>query len=121
MNSFMTTEQARRVSHLIRKLCANYRDGLCLPLCYNDDVKCPQIGMRSSLCKYFKESILGNDPVLEAELLGHDHEAVKDCPQCGSRFVPKSNRSEYCPKCAEMIRKERARKRKQKQRGNVTL
>lgn len=121
MSRQMTTEQSRKVAGLIRKYCANYREGLCLPLCYHDDVKCPQMGMKSSLCKYFKESVLGNDPVLQAELLGQAHELVKICAVCGNRYVPKSNRSEYCPECAEKVKRENARKRKQKQRGNVTL
>ena len=63
----LTREEKAAIRKLVTKLCANYdRDVGCLPLdcpCYMLE-KC----WTRALCRYFREAVLPNDPVLEASL-----------------------------------------------------
>ena len=63
----LTREEKAAIRKLVTRLCANYdRDVGCLPLdcpCYMLE-KC----WTGALCRYFREAVLPNDPVLEASL-----------------------------------------------------
>ena len=63
----LTREEKATIRKLVTRLCANYdRDVGCLPLdcpCYMLE-KC----WTGALCRYFREAVLPNDPVLEASL-----------------------------------------------------
>ena len=63
----LTREEKTAIRKLVTRLCANYdRDMGCLPLdgsCYMLE-KC----WTGALCRYFREAVLPNDPVLEASL-----------------------------------------------------
>jgi len=63
----LTREEKAAIRKLVTRLCANYdRDMGCLPLdcpCYMLE-KC----WTGALCRYFREAVLPNDPVLEASL-----------------------------------------------------
>lgn len=88
--------------------------GLVLNHCANHDSKlgCIVLGSKCcmlqkeycshSLCKYFRNVVLPNDPVLEAALTGVP---AKQCPICGQRF-PKESRRKYCSNaCVRKTRK----------------
>jgi hypothetical protein len=56
-----------------------------------------------SLCRYFRNAVLPNDPDLEAALT--DVES-RQCPVCGKRF-PKSRRKYCSDKCSAEARKQK--------------
>ena len=52
----LTPSQRRRCNRLIKKLCANYDDGNCLPLDEGDGCVCVQMISLSLICKYFRNA-----------------------------------------------------------------
>ena len=64
----LTPSQRRRCNRLIKKLCANYDDGNCLPLDEGDGCVCVQMISLSLICKYFRNAILPADKELYAEI-----------------------------------------------------
>ena len=47
-------------------------------------------------CRYFREAVLPNDPVLEAALTsGGAAPNTRKCPVCGGAFLP-DGRTRYC-------------------------
>ena len=49
----MNEDQFRRARKLIRRLCANYDGGNCLPLDGGGPCPCPQLISPTLICKYF--------------------------------------------------------------------
>lgn len=96
---------------------ANYdREYGCLPLggsCYMMD-KC----WTGAYCRYFREAVLPNDPVLEAALTsGGPAPDTKACPVCGGAFLP-DGRTRYCSDaCAHAARLKKQRGYMRKYRG----
>ena len=79
----LTREEKTAIRKLVTRLCANYdRDVGCLPLdcpCYMLE-KC----WTGALCRYFREAVLPNDPVLEASLAAEGPAPeTRPCPVCG--------------------------------------
>ena len=79
----LTREEKAAIRKLVTRLCANYdRDVGCLPLdcpCYMLE-KC----WTGALCRYFREAVLPNDPVLEASLASEGPAPeTRPCPVCG--------------------------------------
>ena len=67
MSRELTREEKRSIRKLVFSLCANYdREYGCLPL----DGPCYMLGKcwRGAYCRYFRDALLPNDPVLEAAL-----------------------------------------------------
>lgn len=64
----LTVPERRSIRKLVTGSCANYdREYGCLPL----DCECPMLGIcytNSAMCRYFRASVLPNDPELEAAL-----------------------------------------------------
>jgi predicted RNA-binding Zn-ribbon protein involved in translation (DUF1610 family) len=92
-------------------------NGNCILL----DTTCPQMGcMYSVLCKYFINSILPLDKKLYKELLEGAGEETglydKVCKMCNKHFTSDKKTEQYCPKCKDKVKREKARLRKQKQR-----
>ena len=91
----LTREEKAAIRKLVTKWCANYdREYGCLPLggpCYMLD-KC----WTGAYCRYFRDAVLPNDPVLEAALTteGPTPE-TRPCPVCGRPFLP-DGRTRYC-------------------------
>ena len=84
----LTREEKAAIRKLVTSLCANYdREYGCLPLdgpCYMLD-KC----WKGAYCRYFREAVLPNNPVLEAALTsGGPAPDTKTCPVCGGAFLP---------------------------------
>ncbi|OKZ72465.1 MAG: hypothetical protein BHV93_04700 [Clostridiales bacterium 52_15] len=79
----LTPAQRARCNRLIRRLCANYDGGNCLPL---DD----------------GEGCVPADKVLCADIY---RQRTRRCDRCGRPFAPGSNRQKYCPECGRSIRR----------------
>ena len=69
----LTAREKQRIGRLVKDRCANYLEEDfftgCLPL----DCECPMLGKAycgNAMCRYFRESVLPNDPELEAVLTG---------------------------------------------------
>ena len=54
----LTPAQRARCNRLIRRLCANYDGGNCLPLDDGEGCVCVQTISYSLLCKYFRRAVL---------------------------------------------------------------
>ena len=52
----LTPSQRTRCDRLIRRLCANYDNGNCLPLDEGDGCVCIQMISLSLICKYFRNA-----------------------------------------------------------------
>ena len=91
----LTREEKRAIRALVTKWCANYdRECGCLPL----DCECYMLGKcwTGALCRYFREAVLPNDPVLEASLAAEGPAPeTRPCPVCGRAFLP-DGRTRYC-------------------------
>ena len=91
----LTREEKAAIRKLVTRFCANYdREYGCLPLCGG----CYMLdkGWTGACCRYFRETILPNDPVLEAALTsGGPAPDTKACPVCGGAFLP-DGRTRYC-------------------------
>jgi len=107
----MTGGQFHRAKRLIRRLCANYDGGNCLPLEDGDACPCPQFITRTLICKYFRAAVLPADRALWSEIMAGW--SVKRCRICGASVVSRSNAVKYCRACALLERQRRDRERKQ--------
>ena len=117
----MSRELTRREKAAIRKLvvtlCANYdKEYGCLPL----DCECYMLGKcwTGAYCRYFREAVLPNDPVLEASLSSADGEpGTQPCPVCGKPFLP-DGRTRYCSAvCSRAAQRRQQRDYMRKKRG----
>ena len=113
----LTRAEKAAIRKLVTRLCANYdRDVGCLPLdcpCYMLE-KC----WTGALCRYFREAVLPNDPVLEASLAAEGPAPeTRPCPVCGRAFLP-DGRTRYCSSgCAKAARLKKQRGYMRKYRG----
>ena len=89
MSRELTRNERKKIRGLVTEMCANYdsEEALCLPL----DCSCYMLGKwwTGSYCRYFKNSVLPLDPVLEASLC--DEGLIPDakvCAVCGKSFFP---------------------------------
>mgnify|MGYP002510822742 FL=1 len=109
----LTEKERRGIRKLVTQKCANYDPEYgCLPL----DCNCVMLEKAycgNAMCRYFRESVLPNDPELNATL---QHLAAKRCKVCGKRF-PAKGRKMYCSeKCARTVRKQQTLERVHKHR-----
>ena len=98
----LTPAQRARCNRLIRRLCANYDGGYCLPLDDGEGCVCVQTISYSLLCKYFRWAVLPADKVLCADIY---RQRTRLCDRCRKPFAPSSNRQKYCPGCGYSIRR----------------
>ena len=91
----MNERQRRRAKRLIRRLCANYDGGNCLPLDDGDVCPCPQLLTPVLICKYFRAAVLPADWELCAEITGETH--IRRCCICGAPVLSRSNAAKYGP------------------------
>ena len=112
----LTGREKQRIKKLVTSLCANYdKEYGCLPL----DCGCPMFGIcftNSTLCRYFRKSVLPEDAELETVFT---QTPTTHCKQCGKPF-PTDGKRVYCSQhCAEeACRKQtaaRVRKYREKQ------
>ena len=109
----LTEKETRGIRRLVTQKCANYDPEYgCLPL----DCECVMLGKvycGNAMCRYFRESVLPNDPELNAVLQGS---AAKRCKHCGGYF-PAEGRRMYCSdSCRIAAQKKQTAKRVQKHR-----
>ena len=114
----LTGREKQRIKKLITSLCANHdKEYGCLPL----DCECPMLGIcytNSAMCRYFRESVLPNDPELEAALQAIP---AKRCQRCGKPF-PVSGRRVYCSdQSADEARKKQTAARVRKYRSKAAV
>ena len=113
----LTREEKAAIRKLVTRLCANYdRDVGCLRLdspCYMLE-KC----WTRALCRYFREAVLPNDPVLEASLAAEGPaQETRPCPVCGRAFLP-NGRTRYCSDgCAKAALRQQKRNYMRKKRS----
>lgn len=81
----LTPAQRARCNRLIRRLCANYDGGNCLPLDDGEGCVCVQMISYSLLCKYFRRAVLPADKVLCADIY---RQRTRTCERCGKPFAP---------------------------------
>lgn len=81
---------------------------------------------RYDRCMWAERAVIPADPMLETEywavLTGNRSQAVENidkCSRCGERFVKRSNRHQYCDRCAAIRKRDSDRESKRKQRENV--
>ncbi len=112
----LNEKEQRGIRKLVTQKCANYEPEYgCLPL----DCACvmlEKVYCGNAMCRYFRESVLPNDPELNASIQGL---AAKRCKHCGKPF-PAKGRQMYCSdmcrvaaqkkKTAERVRKHRQKK-----------
>ena len=114
----LTPSQRSRCNRLIKRLCANYDDGNCLPLDEGDGCVCVQMISLSLICKYFRNAVLPAEKELYADIF---KQRTYHCAECGAAFVPNSNRQKYCLSCSKKVHRrqknESARKRKADNEG----
>lgn len=111
----LTRSERTAIRRLVKR-CANYDTEYgCLPL----DGPCYMLGKwwTGGYCRYFQESVLPLDPVLEAALLGQSGgPAYKVCPVCGGAYLPVTSQA-YCSEaCRIKGSREAARLRQQRRR-----
>ncbi len=100
----LTRGEKKAIRSLVHNHCANYDCKLgCLYM--GDCYMLQKEYCSNSMCSYFRNAVLPNDPDLEAALT--DVES-KQCPVCGKRF-PKSSRRKYCSdECSRKARKKKS-------------
>ena len=114
----MTGRQFCRAKRLIRRLCANYDNGNCLPLDDGEPCTCPQFITPVLICKYFRAAVLPADRELCAEVLDSIH-GWKRCALCGELFHAKGSRALYCEPCAQKERRRKPCDRVRRHRGRL--
>ena len=109
----LTEKEVRGIRRLVVDRCANYHEDYgCLPLDCNC-VMLEKVYCGNAMCRYFRESVLPNDPELSAAL---QNLAAKRCKHCGKPF-PAKGRTMYCSdRCRNEAQKEQTAKRVQKHR-----
>ncbi len=113
--------QCRSTRSLIRKECCNYDSGICLAM---DGHHCTQEISCHVWCRWFQDLLLPLDPALEAAIF--HNQTFRKCSECGTRFIPASPRSKYCPRCSEIVRRKKNAgykriSRSRKQGGHVSI
>ncbi len=101
---------------LAKAECANYYDGQCVP----KDCPCFVYEPRGWVCTWFFNAVLPLDQELQVfvnQKMTESPKTGKQCAVCGKRFIPTSNRQNYCRDCvkeayrianARRVRKHRA-------------
>lgn len=110
----LTPSQRRQCNRLIKRLCANYQDGNCLPLDDGDGCVCVQMISLSLICKYFRNAVLPADKELCADIF---KQRTCCCAECGAEFVPNSNRQKYCRLCGKRIKQNQKNESKRRTLG----
>jgi hypothetical protein len=114
----LTRYEKTSIKRLVTTLCASYcKEYGCLLL---DDgcvmlIKCWTGGG----CKYFRNAVLPNDPVLEAALIQGKPMKIRHCAVCGNTFQSLSNNAKYCGSCAKSVHRKQKAMHARKRRSIV--
>lgn len=102
----LTKAEKKAIRALVEKRCANYWNKEDFTGCLLMGGPCYMLQKEycsHSLCKYFRNAVLPNDPELEAVFTDTE---TKLCPVCGKRF-PKSRRKYCSDKCSAEAKKQK--------------
>ena len=113
----LTPAQRARCNRLIRRLCANYDGGNCLPLDDGEGCVCVQTISYSLLCNWFRNAVLPADHELLADVMRE--RPGKRCAVGGKPFYSSSSRAKYCTASAKQERRTRDDKREREQYWNL--
>ncbi len=108
----LTPGQLRSVRGLAKR-CCNFSGGDCLLL----DGVCPQFISRSLLCRWFRRTVLPQQPKLEQSILSP--KKLRRCEVCGTGILARSGRTKYCPACAKDVHRQQKAKSARKRRSGV--
>ena len=108
----LTPGQLRSVRGLTKR-CCNFSGGDCLLL----SGACPQAVSRSLICRWFRHTVLPEQPKLERAILSPKQ--LHRCEVCGRDFLTRSGRTKYCPACAKDIHRQQKAKSARKRRSRV--
>ena len=71
----ITQQQEGRIQNLVRKRCANYRNGSCLLLDGLEERTCVQLFCSSGIyCRYFQKAVLPIEKDLYTQILKQNNE-----------------------------------------------
>jgi len=105
----LTHGERAEIRKLVKAECANYdRDNGCLPL----DCDCVMLHKcwTGGGCRYFRNSVLPLDPILEDTLTGGGKVETRPCAVCGEVFPVKMKKAYCSDACAR-----KAQRRQQKE------
>lgn len=108
----LTPGQLRSVRGLTKR-CCNFSGGDCLLL----DGVCPQHISRSLLCRWFRRTVLPEQPKLEWAIL--NPRQLHRCEVCGRGFLTRSGRAKYCRECAAKVHRKQKSESARKRRSGV--
>ena len=120
------TQIMRSVKRLTQKECANYADGLCLPVespCHVLNPAYKTIHDGAIACDFFLLAVLPLDTELNTAVW---HEIYRgddqtgggwiECVGCRKPFIPGSNRQRYCASCGAAAKQDRIREKQRRYR-----
>ena len=108
----LDSSQSLKVKALVKRECCNFDGGGCALL----ERSCPQMCSESITCTWFRKAVLPMDQILERSIFS-DVDYKKKCSVCGKAFIPKTNSSKYCDKCAKTKIKENKLEAQRKRRS----
>ena len=113
----LTATERAEIRKLVVTMCTNYdeHDKICLPL----DCPCYMLNKwwTGAYCKYFRDAVLPQDPVLERALTGGGDMETRKCALCGRKFSA-NGKQKYCSAaCAGVAQRKRQREHMRKKRG----
>ena len=109
----LSPSQRRRCNRLVRKLCANYDNGNCLPLDEGDGCVCVQMISLSLICKYFQNAVLPADKELYADIFNSVPSNAPYAEQAFCRIpTDKNTVLLVVTRCIESRKNESAKKRR---------
>ena len=119
----MVNQIKTRIANHVNMYCAGIYDD---PMTGNN--KCYLLGGIDCIAIYSQFSILeGKCPCIMFNTLPPlaglkaPARTKKACARCKKLFLPRSNHQKYCNLCAEDVKRSNARKRKYRQRHNMTV
>ena len=113
-----TRAEHAAIRKLVKDLCANHdHEYGCLLLDGNCYMFYGVAYTNTGLCKYFRDSILPTDPILEATLTGGVTVETRPCGICGRAF-PVNGKKAYCSDaCAGKAKNRKQRGYMRERRG----
>ena len=113
----LTRAERTAIRKLVITLCANYDEyyNICLPL----DCACYMLNKwwAGSYCKYFRNFVLPNAPVLELALTVGEIMETRKCTLCGGKFAAKGKQCYCSAACAGKAQRKQQREHMRKKRN----
>ena len=81
------------------------------------DCVCPQYISRSLLCRWFRRTVLPQQPKLEQAIFSP--KKLRRCAVCGVSILARSGKTKYCPACAQEVHRQQKAKSARKRRSGV--